>query len=285
MPSSYRVPEEMAHFSPQGKTKSTPRRSQLSWLAVVSGGVQISPGILLAFSSNGIDDKPCLLHEDWELQMEAQSSMDMRLERSEQRCCIRRLEAVIKQLAIFVEAPPLQRLAVSLFVAPPQTLPSDRFVQNLDAHERKNLPSQSVFRQLRIAIADLVVNDIVRIREDLEIFFVRRKMRRPVDIGELQAWDPEVSKFREWHVQGRERRAWTSSARASLEISGYHVWRCEDYPRQLRTDSVECWLKSCLCSLQKPKVCSRNPIGERKQKSPSTPLRLSKFAANATLYH
>lgn len=284
MLSSYRVPEEMAHFS-QGKTKSTPRRSRLSWFAIVSGGVQISPGILLAFSSNGIDDKACLLHEDWELQMEAQSSMDMRLERSEQRCCIRRLEAVIEQLAVFVEAPPLQRLTVSLFVAPPQTLPSDRFVQDLDAHEGKNLPSQSIFRQLRVAISDLVVNDIVRIREDLEIFFVRRKMRRPVDIGELQAWDPEVSKFRVWHVQGRDRRACTSSARALLESSGYHAWRYEGYPRQLRTDSVKWWLKSWLCSLQKPKVYSRTPIGERKHKSPSTPLRLSKFAANVILYH
>jgi hypothetical protein len=79
----YMVPEKMAQSYSERKTKSAASRSGRSQVAVVSevGGVHSSPRILLAFSSNGIDDKPCLLHERWKLQMEAQSTVDMHLKR------------------------------------------------------------------------------------------------------------------------------------------------------------------------------------------------------------
>jgi hypothetical protein len=112
-------------------------------------------------------------------------------------------------------------------MASSQTLPCNRFVQDFDTHNSKHLPSQSIFRQVRVAIADLMVEHIVRVRKDLEVPLVRRKLRRPVNICECQAWDPKVSKFRVGHVPEPRNTYLTASVHPSLKDPPNHHWRSE----------------------------------------------------------
>lgn len=108
---------------------------------------------------------------------------------------------------------------------PSQMLPCDGLVQDFDTHDSQDLPSQSIFGQLRVAIADLVVKHIVGIGEDLEVSLVGRELRRVVDIRECQPWDPEVSKVRVWHVPALRVTSWTASTYPSLERLQTHFRR------------------------------------------------------------